>query len=190
MKLFSPLRLLALLAFLLPQVPIQATAQAASEPAKYVFMMTSGAMPTAGAALHLAITAAQSGRSVDIVLAASALDLGRKGAGNGPVFSSYAVDGPAMLALAMEAGARVSVCQTCLRNQGIDIGAMVSGIAKINAFNILDMVEAADVVLGFGAPDAGTMITYDAAPAAADAMPGAADDEDECDPATDIDACM
>jgi predicted peroxiredoxin len=189
MKLLSPLRLLALLAFLVPQMPLQATAQTASEPVKYVFMMTSGAMPTAGAGLHLAITAAKSGRSVDIVLAASALDLGRKGAGNGPVFPSYSADGPAMLAQAMEAGARISVCQTCLRNQGLDIGDMNDGIARINALNVLDLTEAADVVLSFGAPDAGTGITFDAAPATG-TMPAPADDGEACDPATDIDACM
>ena len=187
MKLFSPLRLLALLALLLPALPMQASAQAAA-PAKYLMMISSGAMPTAGMGLHLAITAAQSGRSVDIVLAASGLDLGRKGAGDGPVFPSYGVDGPAMLAQAMAAGARVSACRTCLINQGIDIGDMTDGIAKINALNVFDLAEAADVVMSFGAPDAGTGITFDA-PAPAFVAPST-DPNAPCDPATDIDACM
>ncbi|WP_372839491.1 hypothetical protein [Phaeovulum sp.] len=193
MKLFSPARIVALLALLLPFLPMQAAAQAAAEPAKYVFVMSSGAMPTAGSGLHLAITAAKSGRSVDIVLAASALDLGRKGAGDGPVFPYYNVDGPAMLVQAMEAGARVSVCFTCLANQEIDLADMLDGIAKINAFSVLDLMEAADVVVGFGAPDMGTGITIDPAAvmAPADAAAPAADDgEPPCDPATDIDACM
>lgn len=187
MKLLSPLRLVALLALLLPFLPMQATAQAAAEPTKYVFLMSSGAMPTAGSGLHLAITAAQTGRSVDIVLAASALDLGRKGAGGGPVFPAYGVDGPAMLVQAMAAGARVSVCHTCLVNQEIDLSAMRDGITKINAFGLLDMLEAADVVLGFGAPDTGTGISYDAAPAF---VAPTTDPNAPCDPTTDKDACM
>ncbi|MDP3861715.1 MAG: DsrE family protein [Phaeovulum sp.] len=192
MKPFSPLRLLALLASLLAFLPLQLSAQAAAEPAKFVFVMSSGAMPTAGSGLHLAITAAASGRSVDIVLVASALDLGRKGAGNGPVFPTYGVDGPAMLVQAMAAGARVSVCRTCLLNQSIDIDDMLDGIARINAFNFLDLTEAADVVLSFGAPDAGTGISFApvAAMAPAEAAPAAAGSEPPCDPATDKDACM
>ncbi|PKP69866.1 MAG: hypothetical protein CVT82_08500 [Alphaproteobacteria bacterium HGW-Alphaproteobacteria-4] len=190
MKLFSPLRVVALLALLLPFLPIQATAQTAAAPAKYVMMISSGAMPTAGMGLHLAITAAKSGRSVDIVLAASGLDLGRKGAGNGPVFPTYGVDGPAMLAQAMAAGARVSACRTCLLNQGIDIADMIDGIAKINALNVFDLAEAADVVLSFGAPDAGTGISFDAVPATV--APEAAPEEESviCDPTTDKDGCM
>jgi predicted peroxiredoxin len=188
MKLISPLRLLALLTFLLPQLPALAQAQTAAEPAKFVFVMSSGAMPTVGAGLHLAITAAQSGRSVDIVLVASALDLGRNGAGNGPIFPTYGVDGPAMLAQAMQAGARVSACRTCLLNQNIDIGDMVSGVVKINAFNFLDMTQAADVVLSFGAPDAGTGISFGAAESGFVAP--STDPNAPCDPNTDIDACM
>lgn len=192
MKLTTPLRALALLvALLLPFLPLQAAAQATAK--HYVFVMTSGAMPTAGSGLHLAIAAAQTGRSVDIVLAASALDLGRKGAGGGPVFPFYGVDGPAMLKQAIEAGARVSVCFTCLANQELDISAMLDGISKINAFEVLDLMEAADVIAGFGAPDAGTGIVID--PAAAAALMPAGDapaegGEPPCDPATDIDACM
>jgi len=191
MKLSFPLRVLALLAALLmPFLPMQATAQAAAK--HYVFVMTSGAMPTAGSGLHLAITAAQTGRSVDIVLAASGLDLGRKGAGDGPVFPFYGVDGPTMLKQAMEAGARVSVCFTCLANQQLDITAMLDGISKINAFQVLDLMEASDIVLGFGAPDGGTGIVID--PAAAALMPAgdapAQGGEAPCDPTTDIDGCM
>ncbi|MBW6505756.1 MAG: DsrE family protein [Rhodobacteraceae bacterium] len=192
MKLFSPLRIVALLALMLPFLPMQAFAQTAA-PAKYVMMISSGAMPTAGMGLHLAITAAKSGRSVDIVLAASGLDLGRKGAGNGPIFGTYGVDGPAMLAQAMAAGARVSTCRTCLLNQGIDIEDMIDGIAKINAFNVFDLAEAADVVLSFGAPDMGTGISFDATPAAS-AEPAfvapSTDPNAPCDPTTDIDGCM
>jgi len=185
MKAFSVLRVVALLACVLPQVVGPATAQTSQGPAHFVFVLSSGAMPTAGAGLHLAIMAAQTGRSVDVVLLASALDLGRDGA-TGPEFPTYAASGPAMLVQAMQAGARVSTCRTCLLNQGLDIGEMIDGIARINALNFLDMTQAADVVLSFGAPDAGTGISFGAAATLAPA----ATTEPACDPLTDKDACM
>ncbi|MFT6656990.1 DsrE family protein [Maritalea sp.] len=175
--------------FLLGTAPLMA--QEADKKTNYIFILSSAEMPIAGAALHLAITAQKSGRTVQISLLSSALNLGKIGA-QGPKFAPYNASGPEMLRQAMDAGAKVVVCQICLTNQNITIDAMIDGISKTNAFELLDALDVADVVLSFGPPDGvATMI----APARPEKVKStmsetSMDEEPECDPDTDIDACM
>jgi predicted peroxiredoxin len=180
--------LLALIAMIV--LPMQALGQTAgpqSRDTSYVFVLGSSDMPMAGAALHLAISALQTKRDVHIVLLANGLDLGREGA-TGPAFEAYGATGPEMLKRAMDAGAAVAVCQICLRNQHLGLEAMADGVVQINAFELLDLMDATDVVLSFGTAGSGDQISIEPMPASGGtAAPQAAD---ECDPATDVDACM
>lgn len=196
MHLFIKFRAMALMLLLVLPVSFPSFAQGATtkNSAKtYVFVLSSADMPVSGAALHLAISALKSGRNVEIALLADGVGLGRKGA-IGSQFAAYKADGPAMLMQAMGAGAHVFVCQICLANQNIGIKDMVDGVAKINAFELLDLTDAADVVLSFGATNVSTQISISTPvtpePAAATVPAVAADEEEACDPATDIDACM
>ena len=185
-------RLLALMVLLVLQLPAQALAQTAGPPARdtsYVFVLGSSDMPVAGAALHLAISALQTKRDVHIVLLANGLDLGRKGA-TGPAFEAYGATGPEMLKRAMEAGAAVAVCQICLRNQHIRLEAMADGVTQINAYELLDLADAADVVLSFGSDGDGGQMIVPAMPQPAAGEEPALPADKPCDPATDVDACM
>ena len=183
------LRVLALVlaaALAFAVAPVRAEdAPAASK--RYVFVLGTSAMPVAGAALHLAITAQKSGRTVQIMLMADGVELGLDGA-NGVPFAAYQADGPQMLRQAIETGAEVAVCRICLVNRGIGLSAMAAGISEINVLQLLDAVEAADVVLSFGGEPAtpGAMLPV---AAAAPATPAAAT-EPACNPLTDPDACM
>jgi len=151
-------------------------------------------MPNAGAALHLAITAVRSGRSVDVVLLSSAVDLALDGA-SGPDFHAYEASGPDMLQQALDAGARVGVCQICLANSDRDADELIDKVAVVNAFDVMEMAEGADVVMSFASalPDSGiTVETFDfpappPPPAAIAPPPGGLEG---CNPATDIDGCM
>lgn len=174
-----------LLALQMPTGTGAQTQDGESEPGHHVLLLSSGEMPVAGAALHLAIMAAKSERQIDVLLLANALDLGRNGA-SGPEFASYELDGPAMLRQAIDAGATVSVCRICLENQGIELADMSGDIVSINSFEVLDLLETADVVLSFGAGAAVPSIMIEENSDASPPPPTV----EACDPATDIDECM
>lgn len=180
----------ALLAMPLLALPPATSASAQDSATRYVIVLADASMPVAGAALHLAISAEKSGREVTIALLAGALDLARKGA-SGPDFPPYSADGPAMLGQAMAAGATVAICRICLENQNLTLDAMVDGIAQINAPQLLDRLEAADVVLTFGAgsADSGIAVSEVMAPAEPMATP-VKPTVDDCNPETDPDECM
>lgn len=193
---FARLRRLVAAALLAPAMilaALPATAQEASGKS-YLFVLGAGDMPSAGAALHLAITAAKSGRSADVVLLSTAVDLALDGA-DGPDFAAYAASGPDMLQQALDAGARVAVCQICLANTGREADDLIDKAAVVNAFDVMDLAEGADVVLSFAGalPDSGiTTDTIDfpappPPPAAIAPPPGGLE---ACNPATDIDGCM
>jgi predicted peroxiredoxin len=193
MRRFDSLFRTALVALVLGLIPGSIAAQCSDgEPtgdrSAYLFLLSSSDMPGAGAALHLAISALGSDRCVDIALMAGGLELAKKGA-HGPVFDAYGLDGAQMLDKAIAAGADVSVCQVCLTNQGIALDALRDGVTKINAYELLDMMETANVVLPFGATGMASMATM---PPTTEQSPAAEPEAavDECDPATDIDGCM
>lgn len=169
-----------------PALRAQETAEA-RDSARYLFVLGGGDMPAAGSALHLVLSALGAGRPVDVLLLAGGVSLGRKGA-QGPDFPAYGASGPEMLAMAMDRGAEVTVCQMCLRNNAITLDDMAEGIGSVNALQVLDMAERADVVLSFASALPETGITLAPLPAPAPAAPPAA--MDACDPATDIDGCM
>ncbi len=160
--------------------------------ASFLFVLSDSSMPVAGAALHLAIMALKSGRSVDVLLLANGLDLGRKGA-NGPEFAPYGASGPMMLGQAMAAGAQVGVCQICLKNQNIQADALIPGITPYNAYQVLDLMQTVDVIVPFGGVSGESQISIPmmVTPMAPEAAPAAPpSDDDACDPATDVDECM
>lgn len=181
----------ALVALVLGLIPGSVAAQCSDgEPTgdrtAYLLLLSSSDMPGAGAALHLALSALASDRCVDIALMASGLDLAKKGA-HGPVFEAYGLDGAQMLDKAITDGANVSVCQVCLTNQGITLEALRDSVSKINAYELLDLMEMADVVLPFGATG---MPGVSATPPAPNPAVEPQVTVDGCDPATDIDGCM
>lgn len=156
----------------------------------YVFLMITSSMPVAGAGLHLAISAAKTGRDVHIMLLADGLNLGLPET-EGVVFAPYRATGADMLAMAMAEGAQVYVCQICLRNRGIPIEFMAEGIASINAIRLLEITDAADVVMTFGADGVGPMQMSGGTVSAPSTMPlQTAPGDDACDPASDPDECM
>lgn len=117
-------------------------------PQSYLFTLSSSEPNVAGSALHLARMFSSKGRDVTILVLQDGLDLVLPG-DDGGVFAGYGETPRTMLGMAMEAGAEVYACQICLKVRGVTADQLTPGIEAVNAYQVLDEMDAADKLLNF-----------------------------------------